>query len=380
MLKTLATLLAVLLSTGCGGDGGDGGGGGTDPIDADVIGPGLDTTGPGEDTGPADWFKPQDTTIPPPEGRLALRFEVHFGTTDAWKGLSLLAPSGLYHNEAANADACAGELSESFLGQLEAAVDAGDPWSWGAAGRTGAACGSAALRYVLHIEDLFEGISMDSDWCGPDEDAVAGRSEIVKKIQMLNAYVEQNGDCGVMPHLLGKPTAVASAGMDDGTGTGFSVARFEDPDFCAVSYITYTGEVYRSNRPLDLDKDTADAIARGMLPVEGDLQALALQACPEAAPFMFTPAVLGDNAQDAVVMIVGPGPDGWQPWLATGGIATLVLPNSDDEEPLETIHLTNLSLFRVEDAGTPQGNVKVSAWEESVLESTAFGYPVVLPR
>ncbi len=381
MLRTLAALLGLALAIGCSGGGGSvgDGDGGADQIGGDAEGPGLDTSGPGEDTGPEDWFKPPDSTVPPPEGRLALRFEIHFGTTDEWKGLSLLAPSGFYHTEAAAADACAGELSDTFLGQLEAAVDAGDPWSWGATGQTGSNCGSTALRYVLHIEDLFEGISMDSDWCGPDEDAVAGRGEIVKKIQMLNAYVEQNGDCGVMPRLLGKPTAVASAGIDDGTGTGFSVARFEDPDFCTVAYITYTGDVYRSNRPIDMDKNTADALAKGMITVEGDLQALALQACPEAAPFMFTPAVLEDNEQDAVVMIVGPGPDGWEPWLATGGIATLVLPNTNDEEPLETIHFTDLSLFRVEGAGTPQGIVKVSSWEESILESTAFGYEVVTP-
>ncbi len=376
MLRTLSAIVILALSLGCDGGGGGDNGGGADQTGGDVAGPGLDTENPTPDAGAEDWFKPQDTVVPPPEGRLAVRFEVHFGTTDEWKGLSLLAPSGRYHTEAAEAGACAGELSETFLGQLEAAVDAGDPWSWGAAGQTGGDCGSAALRYVLHVEDLFEGISMDSDWCGPDEGTVEGRSEIVKKIQMLNAYVEQNGDCGVMPRLLGKPTAVASTGLDEGTGTGFTVARFEDPDFCTVAYITYTGDVYRSNRTINLDKNTADAIAKGMATVEGDLQGLAQEVCPEAAPFMFTPAVLEDNAQDAVVMIVGPGPDGWQPWLATGGIATLVLPNPEDDN-METIHLTNLSLFRVENAGTPEGTVKVSAWEESILESTAYGYEVI---
>ena len=381
MRTILATALVMLLGTlSCdGGGGGEGDGQDTRGPGVDTVGPGVDTGAPGEDTGPMDWFTPQDTTVPPPEGRLALRFEVHFGTTDEWKGLSLLAPSGLYHNEAAEAGACAGELSETFLGQLEAAVDEGDPWSWGAAGQTGGNCGSAALRYVLHIEDLFEGVAMDSDWCGPDEATVAGRLEIVKKIQMLNAYVEQNGDCGVMPRLLGKPTAAASSGLDDGTGTGFSVARFEDPDFCAVAYITYTGEVYRSNRPIELDNSTADAIARDMVSVEGELQTLAQEICPEAAPFMFTPAVLVDHAQDAVVMIVGPGPDGWVPWLATSGIASLVLPNPDADNK-ETIHLTNLSLFRVVDPGTPQGTVKVSAWEESILESTAFAFPIAPQR
>lgn len=376
MRGTLAVLTILTLAL-CGCDGGGGeGNGGADPIGGDTAGPGADTGEPGADTGGEDWFKPQDTVVPPPEGRLALRFEVHFGTTDEWKGLSLLAPSGRYHTEAAEAGACAGDLSESFLGQLEAAVDAGDPWSWGAAGRTGADCGSAALRYVLHVEDLFEGISMDSDWCGPDEDSVAGRSEIVKKIQMLNAYVEQSGDCGVMPRLLGKPTALASGGIDDGTGTGFSVARFEDPDFCTVAYITYTGDVYRSNRTISLDQTTANAIAKDMTSVEGELKALAQEICPEAAPFMFTPAVLEDHAQDAVVMVVGPGPDGWQPWLATGGIATLVLPNPEADN-LETIHLTKLSLFRVDGAGTPEGAVEVSAWEESILDSTAFGYEII---
>jgi hypothetical protein len=376
MRAALATLTILTLALlGCDGGGGSSNGGGAETTGAHLTGPRLDVDGPGADAGPEDWFKPQDTAAPPPEGRLALRFEVHFGTTDEWKGLSLLAPSGLYHTEAAEAGACAGDLSESFLGQLEAAVDAGDPWSWGADGRTGAGCGSASLRYVLHIEDLFEGIAMDSDWCGPDEDAVPGRGEIVKKIQMLNAYVEQSGDCGVMPRLLGKPTALASGGFDDGTGTGFSVARFEDPDFCTVAYITYTGDVYRSNRTINLDQTTANAIAKGMASVEGELQTLALEVCPEAAPFMFTPAVLEDHGQDAVVMVVGPGPEGWQPWLATGGIATLVLPNPEADN-LETIHLTNLSLFRVDGAGTPEGAVKVSAWEESILESTAFGFPV----
>jgi len=375
-MRTISTaLLTLALIAGCGGGGG-GGVGNADLTGGDDASPGPDTVVPGGDGGPEDWFKARDSAVPPPEGRLALRFEVRFGTTNEWKGLSLLAPSGHYHTEAAEAGACAGALSDSFLGQLEAAVDAGDPWSWGEAGRTGANCGSAALSYALHIEDLFEGISMDSDWCGPDEDSVAGRAEIIKKIQMLNAYVEQSGDCGVMPRLLGKPTAAAAAGLDDGTGTGFSVARFEDPDFCAVAYITYTGEVYRSNRTIALEKDTADAMAKAMAPVEGELNTLAQEICPEAAAYMFTPAVLEDHEQDAVVMIVGPGPDGWVPWLAAGGIATLVLPGQEDTQ--ETIHLTDLSLFRVTDPGTPDGEVNVSAWEESILESTAYGFPVAL--
>jgi len=169
--------------------------------------------------------------------------------------------------------------------------------------------------------------------------------------------------------------------MDDGTGTGFAVARFEKPDFCTISYITYTGEVYRSNRPIDMDKATADAIAKDMTTVEGDLKALADAICPEAVPFMFTPAVLADNAQDAVVVVVGPGPDGWVPWLATGGLATLVLAAETEDGGLEEkVHLTDLSLFRVDGVGTPSATVKVSAWEESMLESTAFGYPVDAPQ
>ena len=387
MTNALSTaLILVLLSMGCGGGddrGVDDGSGSADQIGVDTSGPGVDTTGPGADTGPEDWFKPLDTETPPPEGRLAVRFEVHFGTTDEWKGLSLLAPSGLYHTEAAGVGACSGELSDTFLGQLEAAVDAADPWAWGAAGQTGTNCGGTAFRYVLHVEDLFEGISMDSDWCGPDEDAVAGRAEVVKKISMLNAYTEQNGDCGVMQRLLGKPSAVAAAGIDDGTGTGFAVARFENPDFCTISYITYTGEVYRSNRPIEMDKTTADAIAKGMTTVEGDLKALAQEICPEAVPFMFTPAILADHAQDALVVVVGPGPDGWVPWLATGGLATLVLAAETEEGSgvfEEKVHLTDLSLFRVDGAGTPSATVKVSAWEESMLESTAFACQIDAPQ
>ncbi|MBM4370663.1 MAG: hypothetical protein FJ098_03370, partial [Deltaproteobacteria bacterium] len=318
LLRCLPLLLAACTGGGGAGPGADGRG--------SADGRGVDAEEPPADAPGTDWFHEEDRRRPPPEGRLALRFEVRFGTTDAWKGLSLLAPSGLYHTEAADVGACAGSLDDMFLSQLEGAVDAADPWSWGAAGRTGTACGSQAFRYVLHLEDLFDGLSMDSDWCGPDEDAVPGRAEIVKKIQMLNAWVDQNGDCGVMPRILGKPVAVAAAGLDDGTGTGFAVARFEDPDFCTIAYITYTGEVYRSNRPIDMDQDTADAVAAGMAPVEGDLKTLATEICPEAAEFMFSPAVLADNGLEAVVAVVGQGPSGPAAWLAVGGLATLVLP------------------------------------------------------
>jgi hypothetical protein len=346
-----------------------------DSIEDEDLGDQADVLDQGDLTGTQDTEQAEDTVVDPTESMLIFRLEVRHGSMDKIRGLTLLTPSGLLHNESEGNPGCAGPALEGYVIQLQEAVAAANPWEWGEAGRTGEDCGTSSLKYILHLEDMSQGKVLDSNWCGPDEGALDGRQEMMKKIQKLNAWIEQNGVCDIMPRVLGTPVAAASGGYTDPTGLSVAVARFEDPAYCLINYMTISGELYRTNTNISLDQTTANSIAAGLsLGAPENYPEIITPICPEAASILFDPALLGNNGQEALTVIVGPGPEGiWDTWLATAGVTTYISPTEEAPDH-HTVRFNNMTFYKATAIGTPEGKVPVSTWYETTVQSTAFEY------
>lgn len=373
MRRFVMVILAVGLLGACG----------SSSSDSDVTGPGQDTV-MGDDLG-GDGVSPPDSQAdesvgPEPLSAVAFRLETRFGTTLGWKGLAVLTPMAVVHAETDSGGACEKDANPIFLQQFVEVVNTVDPFSWQAdyTNSTNGACASDTFTMILTIQRMSDGKEHQVRWCEKDVETIPGMADFMKKVEKLKADANQNGTCGLLPFVLGKPTAVAHKGSDDGLQHLVSVARFENPNFCLVMYTSYSIEVYQSTYVLSSEPAFADELLSLYFPSQGQDETIPglLDVCPEAAPLLRDGSFVTDLDPMAAVFLVDRAGEQPRYFMATSGIAT-VEPLIQEGEPL--VFQLNGTEFRPLEEVSSAPMLDRSPWFFHYIDSTSWETPNVGP-
>lgn len=373
MCRIIMALLAVGLLGGCGSSSGD----------PDISQPGLDLGR--EDGVESDGVEPVDSgadesTGPAPISAVAFRLETRFGTTLGWKGLAALTPMAVVHSETDAGGACEKDANPVFLQQFVEVVNTVDPFSWQAdyTNSQHGACASDTFTMILTIQRMSDGKEHQVRWCDKDADTIPGMSDFMKKVEKLKADANQNGTCGLLPFVLGKPTAVAHKGSDDGLQHLVSVARFDNPNFCIVMYTSYSLEVYQSTYVLSSEPAFVDELLSLYFPSQGQDETIPglLDVCPEAAPLLRDGSFVTDLEPMAAVFLVDRSNQQPRYFMATSGIAT-VEPLIQEGEPL--VFQLNGTEFRPLEEVATAPTLDRSPWFFHYIDSTSWETPNVGP-
>jgi len=268
-----------------------------------------------------------------------------------------------------------------FLQQFVDVVNQVDPFSWQEdyTNSTTGACASDTFTMVLTVQRMSDGKQHTVRWCENGTADIPGMADFIKKVEKLKADANQNGTCGLLPFVLGKPTAVAHKGSDDGLQHLVSVARFENPNFCLVMYTSYSIEVYQSTYVLSSESAYVDELFSLYFPSTGQDEAVIpgfLDVCPAAAPVLRDGSFVMDIEPMAAAFLVDT--TGAEPrfFMATQGIAT-VEPLIQAGEPL--VFQLNGAEFRPITDITGQPELDLSPWFFHYMDSTSWETPNVGP-
>ncbi len=356
---------------------------GSSSSDSDVAGgpgDGVEQDNLDQDLPPVGDLIPDEGDEPPPLSAVAFRLETRFGTTLSWKGLTTLTPMAVVHAETDAGGACEKDANPIFLQQFIEVVSTVDPFSWQSdyTNSESGACASDTFTMILTIQRMSDGTQHQVKWCDKDADSIPGMGDFMKKIEKLKADANQNGTCGLLPFVLGKPSAVAHKGSDDGLQHLVSVAAFDNPNFCLVMYTSYSLEVYQSTYVLSSEPAYVDELLSLYFPSQGQDESIPglLDVCPEASPVLREGSFVTDLEPAAAVFLVDR--TGAQPrfYLATQGIAT-VEPLIQEGEPL--VFQLNGTEFRPLEEATTAPMLDPSPWFFHYIDSTSWETPNVGP-
>jgi len=378
MFKGIRGMLwgVLFVAAGCGGDDA------TEGPAKDVQAQDLSEDGePVADLGEPEVVPYDMNSGPEPTSTYAFRLETRFGTTLSWKGVTVLTPMSLIHSESDSAGACEKEANEVFLQQFTDVVDQVDPFSWQSnyvSGETGV-CGSDTFTLVLTIMRTSDWQTHEVRWCENESAAIPGMADFIKKVDKLKADAAQNGTCGKLPFILGRPSAVAMLGSDDGALHLVGLARFQDPDYCLVVYSKYSAEVYQTITTLSADEAFTDELFSMFFPATSRDEVTLpgfVDLCPDAEPLLRDGTFLEDVEPGAGVFLVDSSGDEPSYFVATKGIAT-VEPLIQAGEPL-VFQLSGVEFRPVLGLGGST-TVERGPWHFHYLESTTWETPNVGP-
>ncbi len=375
MRRLLWTLVAAVVFVGCGGgDGGDESG--TDVMVEDGVGADGVTTDviDNSDGIPLDALADEgspDTVVGP--SAIALRLETRFGTTEEWKGVTSVSPTGFVHTETDTGTACEKLAESRYIDELMEVVAEFDPFSWDEnyTGKEDGTCPSTTLLLVLHIESIGDGRSHTVRWCEDGMDLVPGGAELVKKVDKLKADAKANGECDVLPFLLGRPAPVATMGYDDGLANVLVVAKFRSPDYCLVLYSQYSPDIYQTTQVLGVDAEYIEEILGLYLPItehSDHLQPL-LDFCPGTSAVLMEASLASDVSPPIVGFVVAEVAEGTKAWMATQGVAA-IQPAGPEGEPI-IINVNGMEFHPIDGLMTSP-SLDFGPWSFEWLESTAF--------
>lgn len=324
-----------------------------------------------------DWGRGPDAAVDTPvrtAGKIPVtfRYETRFGTTGAWKGLTVLSPAGVVHTETAGESACEVEAKELFLEQLYEAVGQTDPFSWDSdLTPGGAGCGSDAFLQVLVIETLSAKKHHEVRWCSTQVEQLPGLSLLVGKIEKLAGAAKFSGECELVPYVIPKPTVVSALGYDDGLQHVMGVARVVQPGICLVVYSVYSGEVYRTNRVISQVSANLGDLGMFFPPSEvPDFLSPMVAVCPEAAQVIRDAQFVADLLPPVAVFLVEQATG--STYLGVSGVVTVEAASlSEDPAALNNFNLNDVEFRRVLDF-EGQMSLDFGPWDYRWVGSATF--------
>ena len=309
-----------------------------------------------------------------PSGKIPVtfRYETRFGTTGAWRGLTVLSPAGVVHTETAGESACEVEAKELFLEQLYEAVGQTDPFSWDSdLTPEGAGCGSDAFLQVLVIETLSAKKHHEVRWCSTQVEELPGLALLVGKIEKLAGAAKFSGECELVPYVIPKPTVAATLGYDDGLQHVMGVARVVQPGICLVVYSVYSGEVYRTNRVIS--QVTANLGDLGMFFPPSDVPDFLspmVAVCPEAEHVIRDAQFVADLLPPVALFLVEQATG--STYLGVSGVVTVEAASlSEDPAAQNNFNLNDVEFRRVLDF-EGQMSLDFSPWDYRWIGSATF--------
>lgn len=296
---------------------------------------GQDDSVAGEDVVGSDAVNDSNPAL---EGVLAFRLETRFGTTEEWKGVTTLGPSGLVHSENDGGEACEKQAEDRYLEQFAEAVAAADVFNWpeDVTGTDMGNCASDTFLLVFSIQSLGTGHDRTIRFCENNTAELPGAEDVLTVIAKLSADARQNGVCGKNPFILGRPIPVEAIGYDDGLQHVLGVASFEDPTYCMVVYAAYNPEVYQSTLVVGVDGDYVSEMLSLYVPAqESDPFFTPLKSfCPAAEPLIQNAEFISDLSPSAAVFLAWEEAGELQVWMAvTGVLGVEQFSPATDEQP-----------------------------------------------